>query len=191
MSTPSSGTGRIVLVGGGARSGKSTFALALARRRGPRRLFIATAQAFDAEMHARIEAHALERGTDFDTLEAPRELTSALRDLPSADVVVIDCITLWLSNLLLADHTAAQIRASVEALCEQLSERRIDTILVTNEVGMGIVPDSALGRAFRDIAGLANQRLSAIADELYWAMLGSILQLRPEPLRVHTPWSPP
>lgn len=179
----------IALVGGGTRSGKSAFALQLARRRGARRVFIATAQPFDAEMHARIAAHAAQRGAEFETREAPRDLVGALRELGQADVVVVDCITLWLSNLLLAGEDARSIGEHVGALCEQLRAQGCACVLVTNEVGMGIVPDSALGRTFRDIAGLANQRLAAIAGELHWAMLGAILQIRPEPIRVHAPWS--
>lgn len=181
----------IALVGGGTRSGKSAFALQLARTRGERRVFLATAQAFDNEMRDRIAAHERERGGEFETCEEPRELVRALRALREPDVIVIDCVTLWLSNLLLAGEPAASIRAHIAALCDQLQTQRCACVLVTNEVGMGVVPESALGRAFRDIAGHANQRLAAIAGELYWAMLGSILQIRPEPIRVHTPWSTP
>jgi len=180
---------RITLIGGGARSGKSACALALARTRGERRVFVATAQAFDAEMSARIAAHVLARGADFRTLEEPLALVRALCELRDADVVVVDCLTLWLSNLLLRGDTPADIHSQLDELASVLQRRSVHTLLVTNEVGMGVVPDSALGRLFRDLSGLANQRLSAIADEIYWAMLGSVLRIRPEPLTVHMPGS--
>lgn len=185
--------GRVCLIGGGTRSGKSAFALELARARGQRRVFLATAQAFDDEMRARIGAHVAERGSEFDTREEPRELVRALQALNEhrpPEIVVIDCVTLWLSNLMLADESPSAIADHIAQLCAQLSRCRFETVLVTNEVGMGVVPESALGRIFRDVAGLANQRLAAVASEVYWAMLGSILRIRPEPLRVQLPGSP-
>jgi adenosylcobinamide kinase/adenosylcobinamide-phosphate guanylyltransferase len=176
----------LVLVGGGVRSGKSAFALSLARSLGERRAFVATAQALDAEMEARIAAHRAERGAAFHTVEAPVALAAALADL-DAEVVVVDCLTLWLSNLLLAGADAPALAAEVEALAAVLARRRWHAVLVTNEVGMGIVPASALGRAFRDAAGRAHQRLARDADRVYLAALGCILRLRPEPLAVVHP----
>jgi adenosylcobinamide kinase/adenosylcobinamide-phosphate guanylyltransferase len=174
------------LVGGGVRSGKSAFALRWALSRGTRRSFVATAEAFDAEMQARIDAHQAERGVAFTTVEAPRELEAALTSLvtaaTSADVIVVDCLTLWLSNLLLEDSTADAVAQRVEALASILEERRAAIIVVSNEVGMGVVPESALGRAFRDVTGRAHQRLARNADELYLAALGCIVRLKPAPL---------
>jgi len=177
-------TGSLIVIGGGVRSGKSTFALARARALGPRRHFVATAQAFDAEMAARIAEHVRTRGTDFQTIEEPIAVPEQLDALSDADVVVIDCLTLWLSNLLLRDEPSAQIAARVDHLVRVTRQRRFHTIIVTNEVGMGVVPESALGRTFRDIAGDAHQRLAAVADELYFAALGVILRLRPAPIAV-------
>lgn len=183
-------TGRVILVGGGVRSGKSAFALARARALGARRGFVATAEALDAEMAARIAEHARTRGADFTTIEEPVDLAARLaaldeRDAPGAfDVVVVDCLTLWLSNLLMRDRPARAIAAAIDELAAVIRARRFDTVLVTNEVGMGVVPDSALGRAFRDLAGLAHQRLAAIADELYLAALGVVVRLRPAPVAV-------
>ena len=173
---------RIVLVGGGARSGKSAFALALARTLGSRRAFVATAQAFDGEMRARIAHHVRTRGDDFDTIEEPLDVPAKLRELSGFDVVVVDCLTLWLSNLLLSDAFEGEVLKRVDALAQVLERRAFHTILVTNEVGMGVVPESALGRAFRDLAGLAHQRLSGIADDIYLAALGVVLRLRPQPV---------
>jgi adenosylcobinamide kinase / adenosylcobinamide-phosphate guanylyltransferase len=171
----------IALIGGGVRCGKSAFALALARQLGTRRLFIATAQAFDDEMAQRIAAHRVERGDEFITLEEPLAVPEALEQC-DADVVVIDCLTLWLSNLLMQDASDAQIEARVAALAQALSTQRFHSVIVTNEVGMGVVPDNALGRRFRDCAGRAHQRLSALADHVYFGALGSLLRLRPGPV---------
>lgn len=175
---------RIALVGGGARSGKSAFALALARSRGARRVFVATGQAFDDEMRARIAAHARERGPDFVTIEEPVAVPARLDQLDAAqaDVVVIDCLTLWLSNLMLRDEPEAAIAHHVDALADALRRCACHTIVVTNEVGLGLVPETPLGRAFRDVTGRAHQTLAAIADDLYLAVMGVVLQLRPAPV---------
>lgn len=181
---------RLVLVNGGARSGKSRLALRLALERGSRRCFVATAEAFDAEMHARIERHRRERGSHFETVEAGLDLPEQLAQLGTFDAVVVDCLTLFLSRVLLAvelEPRAAQERqcaAAVDALLEQA--RRLDgwLFVVTNEVGMGIVPESALGRVFRDAAGRANQRFAAAAQEIYLATMGLAIQLKPTPIAV-------
>ncbi|HEX7479496.1 MAG TPA: bifunctional adenosylcobinamide kinase/adenosylcobinamide-phosphate guanylyltransferase [Polyangiales bacterium] len=178
---------RIILIGGGVRSGKSRFALQLAQRIGTRRCFVATAQAFDDEMRIRIEAHASERAGAFETVEVPHELAGALRSIVHADVVLIDCLTLWLSNLLLRGDAVSAIEQQVEELARVLCERRFHSVLVSNEVGMGIVPETPLGRAFRDIAGRTHQQLAPVADEIYFAMLGTMLRLRPEPVHAETP----
>lgn len=175
---------RIVLVGGGVRSGKSAFALARAEQLGTRRVFVATAEVRDDEMRARVARHKEERAGRYRNLEVPRELCAALRALDDAEVVVVDCLTLWLSNLLLDGLTQAAIDARVQELCELLAARRAHTILVSNEVGLGIVPDNALARAFRDIAGSAHQRLGRVADEVYVGVFGQLLRLKPGPVEV-------
>jgi adenosylcobinamide kinase/adenosylcobinamide-phosphate guanylyltransferase len=176
----------IALVGGGARSGKSDFALALARTRGARRAFVATGQASDDEMRARVAAHVRTRGPDFRTVEEPVELAACLRELRDVEVAVVDCLTLWLSNLMLRDESLATIAARVDELAGVLHDRPFATILVTNEVGMGVVPPSALGRAFRDAVGAAHQRLAEVADEIYLVILGSVLRIRPAPVAIPT-----
>jgi adenosylcobinamide kinase / adenosylcobinamide-phosphate guanylyltransferase len=172
---------KLVLVGGGARSGKSAFALACAQKLGARRTFVATAQALDDEMATRIARHRAERGAVFETIEAPLELPEALDGI-DADVVLIDCLTLWLSNLLVAGVSAGVAGERVEALAQALAQRRQHAIVVTNEVGLGLVPETPLGRAFRDLAGRAHQRLAREADEIYLAALGTMLRLHPAPL---------
>lgn len=181
---------RIVLIGGGVRSGKSAFALSLARRLGTRRAFIATAQALDEEMKERIANHARTRGTDFQTVEEPLALAERLLDLRDIDVVVIDCLTLWFSNLLLRDRSETRVLEQVHTLIGVLQRRAFHAVIVTNEVGMGVVPETSLGRAFRDVAGRAHQRLAGVADEIYLAILGLILRIRPEPVSVRTLGSP-
>ena len=174
----------IALVGGGARSGKSAFALEHARSLGARRTLLATAEAHDAEMRARIAQHRRERGGDFVTVEEPIAVPEALLALRDLDVVVIDCLTLWLSNLLLREESQAQINERVDALCETLRAAPFHAVIVTNEVGMGIVPESALGRTFRDLAGLAHQRIARSADQIYLAAVGCVLRISPAPLQV-------
>jgi len=178
--------GRIILVGGGARSGKSRFALTYAEQIGVRRVFVATAQALDDEMAQRIARHRGERQANWVTIEEPLALPEALARV-EADVVLIDCLTLWLANLLLHGDTVADVEAAVGRLAEAASARRGHVVIVTNEVGMGIVPEHALGRLFRDVAGRAHQRLAASADEVYMAMLGLVVRLRPGPLVAFPP----
>lgn len=177
---------RVALIGGGVRSGKSAFALALARSLGERRAFIATAEPFDDEMRARIDAHVRERGGAFLTVEEPIALPERIASLSGVDVVVVDCLTLWLSNLLLRDETEGRalgpIEERIEALAAAVESAAPHVVLVSNEVGMGVVPESRLGRAFRDLAGRAHQRLGRSASELYVAVMGAILRLRPGPV---------
>ncbi|MCE9574303.1 MAG: bifunctional adenosylcobinamide kinase/adenosylcobinamide-phosphate guanylyltransferase [Deltaproteobacteria bacterium] len=178
---------RVIVIGGGVRSGKSAFALERARELGPRRAFLATAQAFDDEMRDRIAQHRRERGPDFATIEEPLAVPEAIAALRDVDVVVVDCLTLWLSNLLLIDAAPAPILRRVDDLVAVLARRACHAILVTNEVGMGVVPPSPLGRAFRDVCGIAHQRLAAIADEVDIAMLGAILRIHPAPVALARP----
>jgi adenosylcobinamide kinase / adenosylcobinamide-phosphate guanylyltransferase len=174
---------RLILIGGGVRSGKSAFALRRARQLGQRRAFIATAQAFDDEMRARIDAHRRERADEFETHEEPLALARCLSQI-DAEVVVIDCLTLWLSNLLLAEWTEAQILEALDEFSACARARNGAVLVVTTEVGLGVVPETRLGRVFRDMAGLAHQRLSADADEIYAGLLGCIVRLHPAPLRL-------
>jgi adenosylcobinamide kinase/adenosylcobinamide-phosphate guanylyltransferase len=177
-----------ILVGGGARSGKSRFALERALSLGAAPVFVATAEPSDDEMRARIVRHREERAERLRTVEAPLELPAVIDDLAmgdSGDVVLVDCLTLWLSNLLVRGARPDEALARVADLAAALARRRVPIVVVTNEVGMGLVPDTPLGRAFRDVAGLAHQRLAREADELHLAALGVVVRLRPGPLVVH------
>ncbi len=178
-------SGRVVLVGGGVRCGKSAFALALARKRGTRRTFIATGEAGDDEMHQRIARHVAERGDDFATIEEPLALCEAFERAsakPGTEVVVIDSLALWIANLLLRATPVVQIQHDIDALIAAIARRTVETIVVTSEVGMGLVSEHTLGRAFVDLTGAVHQRAAAHADEVYFGALGAILRLRPAPV---------
>lgn len=170
---------RIALIGGGVRSGKSAFAVELAKKLGHRRVFVATATASDDEMKARIDRHRRERNDEFATLEVPLDLPEALASLDGYDVVVVDCLTLWLSNILLRGDSVDALLVQVDALVRVLCERRLHAVVVTNEVGMSLHPTTPLGRAFVEASGWAHQRVSRAADEIYLAVLGVVVPLRP------------
>lgn len=163
----------IVLIGGGSRSGKSRYALECARRTGEPRAFIATAQALDDEMRDRVAAHKQERGPDFHTIEEPLDLTGVLSD--QYRVTVVDCLTLWISNLLFAGR---DVLGEAAAFLAAAAASRGTVILVTNEVGCGIVPENELSRRFRDLAGNVNQRAAAAASEAWWMAFGIPLRLK-------------
>lgn len=181
---------RIVLVGGGVRSGKSAYAVARARVLGSRRAFIATARAYDDEMAERIRRHRAERAGDFTTFEEPIAVAEALSRLDGFDVAVIDCITLWLSNQLVDQVAAAEIERRVAVLAAALRQAPCHVVVVTNEVGMGVHPETALGRLFRDLSGRAHQVLARAADEVHLAVLGTLLRLKPGPIEAHSPEEP-
>ncbi len=176
--------GRIVLIGGGVRSGKSAYALAKARELPSPRIYVATAEQGDGEMASRAQRHRQERGTTFETIEEPRNLRDALNRCDHARVVVIDCLTLWLSNRLLAGESPDSIVDALEDVLAQAAHAPHATVIVTNEVGMGIVPETALGRQFRDLAGAAHQAVARTAAEIYLATLGVVVRLHPAPVEI-------
>lgn len=163
------------LVLGGAASGKSAFAEALVRATGRPRIYIATAQAFDAEMTAKIAAHQRARGPGWRTIEAPLDPGAALGAATSAEVVLLDCATLWLSNLMLADLEPA---VAWQGLERALATCPAPVVVVSNEVGLGLVPDTPLGRRFREAQGMLNQRLAALADLAVLVVAGLPLVLK-------------
>jgi len=166
---------RTVLVLGGARSGKSRHAQALAEAAGPRRLFVATAQVLDEEMRERVERHRADRDASWRTLEEPLELPAVLRaPREPGEAVLVDCLTLWLSNLLVAGR---DVEAASDALVAAVPAGDVPLVLVSNEVGLGIVPDNALARRFRDAAGRLNQRLAAACDAADLVVAGIPLRI--------------
>jgi adenosylcobinamide kinase/adenosylcobinamide-phosphate guanylyltransferase len=159
---------RLTLVLGGARSGKSRYAEGLITAAGGG-TYLATAQALDDEMRARIAEHRARRAYAWTTLEEPLDLAGALTRADAARPVLIDCLTLWLSNLMLAGR---DIDAAGDAVIAALNTRTAPVIAVSNEVGLGIVPDNALARAFRDAQGTLNQRIALLADRVILMVAG-------------------
>jgi adenosylcobinamide kinase/adenosylcobinamide-phosphate guanylyltransferase len=173
-----------LLVLGGVRAGKSAFAVARAAERGERVAFVATAEAGDDEMAARIARHRAARPPDWTTVEAPLALAEALADLDGkADAVVVDCLNLWVANLLgqVPGPADDALRAETGRLTAALAEAPFDVVLVSNEVGSGVHPETAIGRRFRDVLGTVNQAVAAIADEVVLMVAGCPLHVKGGP----------
>jgi len=172
------------LVIGGCRSGKSSHALHLADRIGnDRKIFLATCIPRDDEMHQRVSRHQAERGTGWTAVETPIFVSKAIREFgPNADVLLVDCLTLWVSNLMMeqADSDASQdlLAAQTCRLIESLRAATCPVILVTNEVGAGIVPDNPLARQFRDAVGHVNQQIADCADQVIWMVAGIPVKIK-------------
>lgn len=177
---------QLTLITGGARSGKSALAERLAMR-GRRVLFVATAEALDDDMAHRIAAHQASRPEEWDTLEEPRRLAAALHATlcyakADYDTIVVDCLTMWVSNLLLRCEGEADAEAKIMAAAKNLldvcDETKVRWIIVTNEVGLGIVPSSSLARAYRDVLGRVNSLVASRADKVYLMTSGLALELK-------------
>lgn len=159
----------IVFVLGGARSGKSAYAEALAGQSARAKLYVATCEPQDGEMQARIAAHRARRGEGWKTMEEPLAIAEIIAKAEAGSVILVDCLTLWLSNLM---HHRRDVVAETETLISALRASRADIILVSNEVGQGIVPENALARAFIDHAGVVHHRVAAAADRVIWMVAG-------------------
>jgi adenosylcobinamide kinase / adenosylcobinamide-phosphate guanylyltransferase len=159
----------LTFVLGGARSGKSAYAEALVMAHASPWIYIATAQAFDDEMSARIETHRARRGGGWRTIEAPRDLPRAIRDAPADAPLLIDCLAIWLSNKMFVE---ADIVADRAALIAALVARAAPTVVVSPEVGLSVVPENALARAFRDAAGLMHQEVAKISAHVALVVAG-------------------
>ena len=172
--------GTVTLITGGARSGKSAHALTLAQQAsGARRFFIATAEALDDEMRERIAHHRAGRSADFATIEEPIAIGAVLLELTSrADVVVVDCLTLWISNLLMTRRSDEEILAEARGLADAMAGAPFASIVVTDEVGAGIVPENAMARRFRDLLGWTNQALAQAAERVLLMVAGYPLRVK-------------
>ncbi|TPL54823.1 bifunctional adenosylcobinamide kinase/adenosylcobinamide-phosphate guanylyltransferase [Mesorhizobium sp. B2-4-6] len=166
---------KLTFVLGGARSGKSSYAESLTTAFSSPWAYIATAQAYDDEMRERIALHRSRRGEGWITVDAPLELVGVIEALPDHEPVLIDCLTLWLTNHMLAEH---DVEAECERLADMLSRPRGPWFVVSNEVGLGIVPDNALARRFRDAAGRLNQQVAAVADSVLMMVAGLPLKVK-------------
>lgn len=168
--------GKSVLVLGGARSGKSSYAEKMVVSSGLQPLYLATGRAFDKEMESRIAIHRDRRGSEWQTVEEPLDLIGALTLHVAADrFVLVDCLTLWLTNLMMAERDIATETASLVAMLPDLAG---SVVFVSNEVGLGIVPENRMAREFRDHAGFLHQAVAAIADEVYFMAAGLPLKMK-------------
>ncbi len=168
----------VVFLTGGARSGKSSFALKCAEGYAIK-VFLATAVAFDEEMALRVKKHREERGDKFHTIEEPVYLDKALQRMPgNTEVVIVDCLTVWAGNLLYKLKENGAIMSHVDRLLDFLQNPPCNIILVSNEVGMGIVPENAMAREFRDIAGIINQKVAGVSTEAWFLCSGIPIRLK-------------
>jgi adenosylcobinamide kinase/adenosylcobinamide-phosphate guanylyltransferase len=166
----------ITFVIGGARSGKSSFALSAATDVQGRRAYIATAQALDPEMKVRIENHRRQRSSEWETVEEPVAISELMLEIGEKyDVILIDCLTLWLSNLMM---TNADVEAEMADFISSARSCRAELFIVSNEVGMGIVPDNALARLFRDYAGMMNRLVAEMAHRVYLLTAGIQIKIK-------------
>ncbi len=165
---------------GGCRSGKSAEALRKAETfDADRRLFMATCRPYDAEMRARIERHRRERDASWETLEVPLELAAALETHNArGHIILVDCLTLWTTNLMMAGRSEEAVEAQLTALAQALAAMRCPVILVANEVGQGIVPENQMARRFRDWAGMVNQKMAACVDQVIWMVAGIPVKIK-------------
>ncbi|HKG47474.1 MAG TPA: bifunctional adenosylcobinamide kinase/adenosylcobinamide-phosphate guanylyltransferase [Pyrinomonadaceae bacterium] len=174
---------KLTVVLGGARTGKSGFALRLAKERASRVCFIATAQALDDDMTKRIARHRDERPAHWTTIEEPYQLHEALLQASDSQLVIVDCLTLFVSNWLLRSEDEADCEETIRKISESflttLVSLQLTVICVSNEVGLGIVPETRLGRTFRDLLGRVNQQFAEAADEVYLLVAGLPLRLKP------------
>lgn len=185
---------KIVFITGGARSGKSTYALSNATKISGDKAYIATAEALDEEMRERIEKHKNQRGKDWNTYEEPFRIAEVIKEIEGKyTVIVIDCLTLWLSNLLIrtqnTEHRTQTIEMEIVGFLDSLSRFKDSPVcglgsgfcslyIVSNEVGMGIVPKNDMARKFRDMAGFLNQKVAEVADEVYLVMAGIPMRIK-------------
>ena len=170
------GTSKIVLVLGGARSGKSVFAENMVEKSGLSKVYVATGQAFDREMSDRIDVHRARRGADWDNVEDPFDLSGVLGKVAAADkAVLVDCLTLWVTNLMMEDR---DVLTESNLLSDLLPNLPGLVVLVSSEVGLGLVPDNYMARAFRDHSGRLHQMIASIADEVYFVAAGLPLKMK-------------
>lgn len=169
--------GKSILITGGARSGKSTLAEQLTLELGTPAIYIATGQAFDAEMAQRIEAHRDRRGPEWTTHAEPLNLVETLTHTDGQGPRLVDCLTLWLTNLMLSER---DVPSETDRLITAIGAQSTPVVFVTNEVGAGIVPENKLARAFRDAAGMLNQRVATACDTLWLCVAGHPIKVKPQ-----------
>lgn len=167
-----------VFVMGGARSGKSAFALKLAESIGGKRIYVATAEALDGEMEERIGRHRKERGASWETVEEPLDIAGKLSGASTGSVVLIDCLTLWVNNLVSSGLDDGRVVEEALRLSEAIKGARSSVIAVSNELGLGIVPENSLARRFRDLSGIVNREVAQACEEVYFVAAGISLRMK-------------
>jgi len=171
--------GKLIFITGGSRSGKSTLAVTLAQSIRKRKLFIATCIPEDAEMKRRVALHRKSRPSSWHTIEETGNLSSTLRkEMKSDGVIIIDCLTLFVSSLLMKKVSEKKIRDEIDRAVEVIKKGKATVIIVSNEVGSGLVPDNKLGRDFRDVAGICNQMVARYADEVNYMVAGIPIKIK-------------
>jgi adenosylcobinamide kinase / adenosylcobinamide-phosphate guanylyltransferase len=171
--------GKMIFITGGCRSGKSRYALDYANQHFSQKLYLATSEPLDEEMARRVEHHKRTRGPEWQTVEEPLEIADKIRQYGDrTEVILVDCLTLWLSNLLMKSRDDDAIMAEVAQLIAAIRECQATLLIVSNEVGMGIVPAEPLARRFRDLAGMANQRIAEAAETVIFMVSGIPLFLK-------------
>jgi adenosylcobinamide kinase/adenosylcobinamide-phosphate guanylyltransferase len=172
---------KLIFITGGCRSGKSRFALNYANQHFSKKIYLATCEALDEEMAQRIEHHKKMRGPEWHTIEEPVEIVDKIRQYgDKVEVILLDCITLWLSNLLTKGNDDLKIKDGINRLMEILKQTSTSLIVVSNEVGMGIVPADSLSRQFRDLSGMVNQRIAEMVDTVIFMVSGIPIFLKGE-----------
>lgn len=169
---------KFTFITGGRRSGKSAHALKLAEQTGEKRLYIATAQALDDEMNARIAQHKKERGDRWETIEEPVNVAQSIKNADNYDIFLLDCLTLWLCNIMYEEETNEKVIKLIEELVEACKTCDNPLIVISNETGSGIVPDNAMSRRFSDLAGIMNQKMAAAADQVIITVSGIPLTIK-------------
>jgi len=172
---------KVIFITGGCRSGKSRYALDYANQHFSKKIYLATCEALDEEMAQRIEHHKKMRGPEWHTVEEPVEIVDKIRQYgDKVEVILLDCITLWLSNLLTKGNDDLKIKDGINRLMEILKQTSTSLIVVSNEVGMGIVPADSLSRQFRDLSGMVNQRIAEMVDTVIFMVSGIPIFLKGE-----------
>ncbi len=167
-----------VFVTGGARSGKSTFALRFAEAMEGSKVYLATATPLDSEMEERIKRHRDARGKIWSTVEEPRDVVGVIEQRKDSGVILLDCITMWIANLLEEGFDDEEILEEVERFVDLCARADACVVVVSNELGMGIVPENPVARRFRDLCGTINQRIAGRADEVYFVVSGMSLRIK-------------
>lgn len=171
---------RVIFIIGGARSGKSSLALEMASACKGSKVYLATAEPLDSEMRERIERHRKVRSSEWHTIEEPRRISSSIKELSSKyNIILLDCLTLWLSNLLIRRQTIErELEDFLDTIKVLKDSSTCSLFIVSNEVGMGIVPDNEISRRFRDLSGYLNQRVAEVADDVYLVTAGIPLKIK-------------